>query len=84
MQRIENEEVAAAIVSQLLMINSKWERIREAAMSRQNQLQHYLNTAQIEQLESIRSSYLDKYEYTVLPRHNCYNTVSYQHTVPLL
>uniref|UniRef100_A0A0R3RNK0 Dystrophin n=1 Tax=Elaeophora elaphi TaxID=1147741 RepID=A0A0R3RNK0_9BILA len=55
------EEEAAAIVSQLLVVNSKWERIREVAMTRQNQLQHCLNTVQIEQLESIRQ-WLDSME----------------------
>ncbi|KAK6106219.1 Spectrin repeat family protein [Brugia pahangi] len=59
-QRME-EEGAGAIVSQLLMVNAKWERIREVAMSRQNQLQHCLNTAQIKQLESIRK-WLDSME----------------------
>ncbi|EJD75751.1 hypothetical protein LOAG_17162 [Loa loa] len=49
-----DEEEASVIVSQLLVVNAKWEQIREVAMSRQNQLQHCLNTAQIEQLESIR------------------------------
>lgn len=49
------EEEATAIVSQLIVVNAKWERIRDAAMSRQNQLQHCLNTLQIEQVESIRS-----------------------------
>uniref|UniRef100_A0A1I8EJT8 Calponin-homology (CH) domain-containing protein n=1 Tax=Wuchereria bancrofti TaxID=6293 RepID=A0A1I8EJT8_WUCBA len=59
-QRMEEED-AGAIVSQLLMVNAKWERIREVAMSRQNQLQHCLNAAQIEQLESIRK-WLDSME----------------------
>ncbi|KAM3720398.1 Dystrophin-1 [Dirofilaria immitis] len=60
LQKLEKDE-SASIVAQLLMVNSKWERIREIAMSRQNQLQHYLNTVQIEQLESIRK-WLDKME----------------------
>ncbi|KAL3998482.1 EF hand family protein [Acanthocheilonema viteae] len=59
-QKMEEEE-AATIVSQLLMVNEKWERIREVSMSRQNQLQHCLNTVQIEQLESIRK-WLDSME----------------------
>ncbi|EJW79232.1 hypothetical protein WUBG_09858, partial [Wuchereria bancrofti] len=56
-QRMEEED-AGAIVSQLLMVNAKWERIREVAMSRQNQLQHCLNAAQIEQLESISALFI--------------------------
>ncbi|CAG9538019.1 unnamed protein product [Cercopithifilaria johnstoni] len=59
-QKMEEEE-AAAIVSQLLMVNTKWERIREISMLRQNQLQHCLNSIQIEQLESIRK-WLDSME----------------------
>ncbi|VDK52835.1 unnamed protein product [Gongylonema pulchrum] len=49
-----DEEQGAAIVSQLLMVNTRWERVREVAMTRQNQLQQRLNALQIEQLESIR------------------------------
>ncbi|OZC12594.1 spectrin repeat-containing domain protein [Onchocerca flexuosa] len=60
LQKLDEEE-ASAIIAQLLMVNSKWERIREVAMSRQNQLQHCLNTVQIEQLESIRK-WLDNME----------------------
>uniref|UniRef100_A0A915Q2R9 Calponin-homology (CH) domain-containing protein n=1 Tax=Setaria digitata TaxID=48799 RepID=A0A915Q2R9_9BILA len=59
-QKLEEDE-GAAIVSQLLMVNARWERVREVAMSRQNQLQQCLNTLQIEQLESIRK-WLDNME----------------------
>lgn len=59
-QKLE-EEQSAAILSQLLMVNARWERVREIAMSRQNLLQQRLNSLQLEQLEAIRS-WLDKTE----------------------
>ncbi|VDN06694.1 unnamed protein product [Thelazia callipaeda] len=62
-QKLE-EEQATTIVSQLLMVNSRWERVREVAMTRQNELQHCLNSLQVKQLESIRE-WLDKMEESI-------------------
>ncbi|VDK43703.1 unnamed protein product [Anisakis simplex] len=59
-QKLE-EEKSAAILSQLLMVNSRWERVRELAMNRQNLLQQRLNSLQFNQLEAIRN-WLDKME----------------------
>uniref|UniRef100_A0A915ACG1 Dystrophin n=1 Tax=Parascaris univalens TaxID=6257 RepID=A0A915ACG1_PARUN len=59
-QKLE-EEQSATILSQLLMVNARWERVRDLAMSRQNLLQQRLNTLQLNQLEAIRK-WLEKIE----------------------
>uniref|UniRef100_A0AC35U142 Dystrophin n=1 Tax=Rhabditophanes sp. KR3021 TaxID=114890 RepID=A0AC35U142_9BILA len=51
-QKLE-EEQSTVVISQLLIVNQRWETVREQAMERQTDLQRNLNNLQIKQLDAI-------------------------------
>lgn len=53
-QKLDDEQ-NMSLLSQLKLVNAKWERVREIAMNRQNLLLEKLNSLQIQQLEGIKN-----------------------------
>uniref|UniRef100_A0A0N4ZFM9 Dystrophin n=1 Tax=Parastrongyloides trichosuri TaxID=131310 RepID=A0A0N4ZFM9_PARTI len=72
-QKLE-EEQCAAVISQLLIVNQRWESVREKAMERQTELQSNLNCLQVEQLNEI-SKWLDDMEGIVKERQTLSNEI---------
>lgn len=56
-----DEDQAAGILNQLLMVNERWERIRAMAMDRQQLLQNRLNELQRDHLAQV-SKWLTEFE----------------------
>ncbi|TKR92164.1 hypothetical protein L596_006870 [Steinernema carpocapsae] len=54
-----DEDLSQSIVSQLLIVNQRWESVRALAMRRQNLLQQHLNRLQHKQLEKISAWLID-------------------------
>ncbi|CEF68324.1 Discontinuous actin hexagon [Strongyloides ratti] len=73
-QKLE-EEQCSAVISQLLIVNQRWETVREKAMERQTELQSNLNSLQLEQLNEI-SRWLDDMEEMIKNRQNISNDIS--------
>uniref|UniRef100_A0A913HW11 Calponin-homology (CH) domain-containing protein n=1 Tax=Strongyloides stercoralis TaxID=6248 RepID=A0A913HW11_STRER len=65
-QKLE-EEQCTAVISQLLIVNQRWETVREKAMERQTELQSNLNNLQLKQLNNI-SIWLDDMENIIKKR----------------
>lgn len=67
-QRLEpDSEKSAGILSQLHMVNERWEHIRETAMKRQRMLQNQLNSFQRKHLQEI-SDWLTEFEKIIQTR----------------
>uniref|UniRef100_A0A0N5BAQ1 Dystrophin n=1 Tax=Strongyloides papillosus TaxID=174720 RepID=A0A0N5BAQ1_STREA len=59
-QKLDDEQ-CTSVISQLLIVNQRWETVREKAMERQTELQSNLNCLQLQQLNEI-SKWLDDME----------------------
>lgn len=71
-----DENQSSGILSQLLMVNARWERVRENAMARQNLLQQRLNFLQTQQLEEIRFGFFfDKFQIDQIVRIKMFRNV---------
>jgi dystrophin len=58
------EEQAASISNQLVVVNQRWNEVREKAMRRQQALQEQLSRLQRDQLQSI-SDWITSFEQTI-------------------